>query len=402
MTTSLPDLARLRATAAAMADCAPGDTRLVRVPYRICPLGAHVDHQLGLVTGLALERALWLAYAPVAEARVRLRSRELPGEVAFALDQPEAQRGEAWGRYARGAAAALVASGYELQRGICGMLAGTLPIGGLSSSAAVTIAYLLALEEANGLEVGERENVALEQHVENRFIGLNNGILDQSVILLSRRGQLLFLDCESDEHWLVPAPPAMPPFQVVVAYSGVTEALVGTDYNQRVAECQEAARLLLAYAGLPIPEPPRLRHVPREAYEEYVGELPEALARRAAHFFSENARVLDGVRAWEVGELEQFGAAMFASGESSIRNYECGSPELTTLFEALREAPGVYGARFSGAGFRGSCMALADPEARPEIVARLADTYPREHPKYANTYEVLFCDTDDGARFVEE
>jgi len=250
--------------------------------------------------------------------------------------------------------------------------------------------------------VSEREIIALEQHIENRFIGLDNGILDQSVILLSRRGQLLFLDCESEEHWLVPAPPSMPPFQVVVAYSGVTEALVGTDYNRRVAECEEAARLLLAYAGLPIPEPPKLRHVPREAYEEYLGELPERPARRAVHFFTENARVLEGVQAWEAGELERFGAAMFASGQSSIENYECGSPELVTLFEILREAPGVYGARFSGAGFRGSCIALADPEARPPIVARIAERYPREHPAVTEAYEVLFCDTDDGARFVEE
>ncbi len=393
---------RLRSAAARLGRQKVGETRVVQAPYRICPLGAHVDHQLGVVTGLALDQVVLLAYVPTHAPTVRRASCELPGLVEFGFGEAADGLRSDWGRYARGAVVALRAAGHDLGRGICGVITAPLPVGGLSSSAAVTIAYLLALEEANELEVPAAENIALEQYVENEFVGLNNGILDQSVILLSRRGQLLVVDCQTEEHFLVEPGPGMAPLEVVLAYSGITEPLTATDYNRRVNECEEAARLLLAYAGLPAPAPAKLRHVPREAYEEYIGELPPRLARRAVHFFEENARVLQGIKAWEAGDAEAFGAAMCASGQSSIDNYECGRPELVTLFESLRDTEGVYGARFSGAGFRGSCVALANPRARELIRATVAERYGSAHPDYAAQHRVLFCGTDDGARQLEQ
>jgi len=393
-------LARLVAEAADFAGVASSDVSVVRSPYRICPLGAHVDHQLGRVTGMAIDRSVLLAFAPTEDGAIRLQSHDFEGLTAFPADDAASVSREGWGRYAAGAVLALQDAGVRVSRGITGIVAGELPIGGLSSSAAVTIAYLLALEAANGSPQTSEQNIRLEQYVENVHIGLNNGILDQSTILLSRRGKLLILDC-ADEAWeLVPVPPGTDAFGIVVAYSGLSAALTSTDYNQRVAECQQAARELLQFAGLPVPDEPRLRDVPAEVYGEQADRLPPKLARRARHFFTENARVIDGRDAWARGDLGNFGALINQSGRSSIENYECGSPELITLYETLRSADGVHGARFSGGGFRGSCIGVYRPGAEDAIAAAVAEAFPAAHPHVARKYELHFCNSDDGAMLI--
>jgi len=370
---------------------------LVRAPYRICPLGAHVDHQWGQVTGMAIDQGVWLAFAPVRERRVRLRSLDFPGEVDFPLDPvPPPQPGD-WGNYARGAVMALQ-SERPLQRGLEGVIGGTLPLGGLSSSAAVGVAYLLALEAVNGWEVSPHDNIRLDQAIENGYLGLRNGILDQSIILLSRADRLLFLDCMDQTFRHVARPAGAPEYGWAIVYSGVSEALVGTAYNQRVAECEEAARQLLQRAGESPPPGVKLRHVPREVFEAYGDTLPPPLARRARHFFTEIQRVQAGVAAWEAGDMATFGQLMRESGRSSIENYECGSPELTALYEILLETPGVWGARFSGAGFRGSCIALIDPDSQAELRARVAERYLAAFPGHRDRFSIHFCHSADGAQ----
>jgi len=391
---------RLTLEAADFAGVYPGDVRVARAPYRICPLGAHVDHQLGRVTGMALDRCLLLAFAPTDDGTVRLRSHDFDGLVGFPVSDARSVPQDRWPRYAAGAVLALRDAGLPVRCGLAGIVEGDLPIGGLSSSAAVSVAYLLALEAANDLAVSPSQNIRLEQYVENVHIGLNNGILDQSVILLSQREHLLFLDC-LDESWgLIEAPGAMPAFGIVVAYSGLSASLTATGYNQRVAECRAAAEELLRLAGLAVPGDPRLRHVPPEVYEAHAGELPEPLAKRARHFFTENARVLAGREAWAAGDLAGFGKLITQSGQSSIDQYECGCPELVTLYETLRDAEGVYGARFSGGGFRGSCIGLVAPGSEESIAEAVNKVFPEKHPHVADTYELHFCGSADGAEVL--
>jgi galactokinase len=128
--------------------------------------------------------------------------------------------------------------------------------------------------------------------------------------------------------------------------------------------------------------------------------LQEAEAKRAAHFFSERRRVAQGVAAWQAGDLTGFGRLMTESGRSSIENYECGSPPLVALFEILVETPGVYGARFSGAGFRGCCVALVAIDKAAEAADWVARKYAERQPELAVDASVLLCDSDDGARYV--
>jgi galacturonokinase len=373
--------------------------RVVRAPYRICPLGAHIDHQLGPVTAMAIDQSVLLAYALSGSRQVRLGSLDFDGEVEFSLDDVPGKQAQDWGNYPRGAALALQQH-HRLERGIVGVIAGKLHGGGVSSSAAVGVAYLLAFEEANGLRLSPEENILLDQRIENGYVGLRGGILDPAAILLSRRGYLTRIDCATTGHDLLPAAPHMPPFKILLAFSGLRQALVGTDYNRRVEECTQAARILLAAVGRA-----DTRHVlgnlTTKEYASHQQLLQGAPARRAAHFFSEVERVRQGIAAWGEGDLAAFGALMTASGASSIHNYECGSPPLIDLYEILIATGGVYGARFSGAGFRGCCVALVKPEEAERAAARVREQYGQRYPALAGDASVVLCDADDGAGLVE-
>ncbi len=380
--------------------CSEDDIRLVRSPLRVSPLGAHVDHQDGLVTGLALDQAIYLAFVPRTDGQVRVTSLNFEGIADFSLDSIPAQVARDWGNYARGAALALVRS-HSIRVGMDAVVVGAMPIGGLSSSAAVGVAYLLALESANDLVVTPEENIELDRYVENVYLGLRNGVLDQSVILLSDRDCLTYLDCRSMDVQRIPTAASRDAYEILVVYSGIRQALVGTAYNNRVAECQAAAELLLRWSGQPSTNGnSRLRLVDPAVYIAWGDRLPEPLDRRARHFFTEQQRVRAGVEAWRAGDIGRLGELMRASGASSVNNYESGSPHLTCLYEILCACPGVFGARFSGAGFRGSCIALSAPSYRDEIRAFIAQRYPVQHPDIADCYSVHFCQTSEAAGLI--
>ena len=130
-----------------------------------------------------------------------------------------------------------------------GITQGCISEGGLSSSAAVGVAYLLALESVNELHVEPERNIALDRYIENVYLGLQIGILDQSAILLSRRDHLTLVECSSVTHELIPFSDAMPPFSILIVFSGLRMSLTSTDYNRRVDECAEAAGTLLRATG---------------------------------------------------------------------------------------------------------------------------------------------------------
>lgn len=390
-------VAHLIAKLRQLPDVDPTQIQIVRVPLRICPLGAHIDHQLGVVTGMTIDRAILLAFAPRNDGVIVLDSLNFDGPTTIALDNVPVYRQGDWANYVRGAVLALQAQ-HRLTRGFTGVIGGDMPIGGLSSSAAVTIAYLLALETVNGLDVAAQDNVEHCRYTENQYIGLQNGILDQSVILFSAPQHLTRIDCERVAIDRVESPLSAEElaqrFAILVVYSGVTHALVGTDYNNRVLECRSAAEQLLTLGGLAVPDDVRLRHVPPALYDEHGDRLDGAAARRARHYFGEMARVDAGVAAWAQGDLTTFGRLVTESGESSVTWYECGSPQLVSLYEILRETPGVYGTRFSGAGFRGNCIALIDPAQAEAIAAAVHEHYPARHPDFADRYSIHLCRPD--------
>ena len=384
-------------------------------PYRVCPLGAHVDHQHGLVTGFAINKGVDLWFDVNDDSHVHLESKTFEGIVDFEIDAPSQVRERHWGDYARGAKYAL-RKRFELKHGINGVIQGSLPVGGLSSSAAVLIAYVMAFAKANDITLQPFEVVKIASEAEREYIGLNNGLLDQACIALGKKDQLLFLDCDSNEYRLIPFGGQQPstdnsqfsivnsqlPFEIGIFFSGLTRSLVNSDYNLRVYECKTAAWNMLAYTEQPLKtfDKTFLRDIPKATFDKTRIAMPARFARRAEHFYSEYRRVRQGVTAWETGNLKLFGKLSFDSCESSILNYECGSPELIAIYEIMRSLPGVYGGRFSGAGFKGACIALVDPAHKEEIEKVLTQRYLEQFPEYEKTFKVFWVKPDDGARFV--
>lgn len=370
-------------------------------PYRVCPLGAHVDHQHGLVTGFAFDKGVDLLFNVADDGIVSLSSQTFDGDIEFDITRPSQMKEGNWGDYARGAKYALKKR-FELKRGIQGVIKGSLPIGGLSSSAAVLIAYVMAFAKANDITLTPMEVVKIASEAEREYIGLNNGILDQACIALSEKDALLFLDTDSEQYRIIRRNPRMPEFDLAIIFSGLTRSLVNSDYNLRVAECKTAAWNMMAYTGMPLRTLDKtfLRDVPKETYDLTREKMPPRFARRAEHFYSEYKRVRKGVTAWETGNLALFGQLSFESCQSSIKNYECGSEELIAIYNIMRQTDGIYGGRFSGAGFKGACIALTDPAKREEIREHITEEYLRMFPEYADTFEIHFCKTDNGARFV--
>jgi galactokinase/galacturonokinase len=371
-------------------------------PYRVCTLGAHVDHQHGLVTGFAIDKGIDLWFDVATDSLVKLKSETFAGDVAFDIATPSLVRQGDWGDYARGAKFALQKR-FKLKTGIIGTIKGSIPVGGLSSSAAVLIAYVMAFAKANGIQLEAFEGMKIASEAEREYIGLNNGLLDQACIALGKKNHLLMLDCESNEYRLIPKAANMPAFELGIFFSGLTRSLMSSDYNLRVAECKTAAWLVQAYENIPLKEQNKtfLRDVSENMFKIHRDKMPPRFARRAEHFFSEHKRVREGITAWETGNLEWFGSLSKASCESSIHNYECGSPELIAIYNAMLTTDGIYGGRFSGAGFKGACIALVDPTKKDNIEKEITTKYLEQFPQYKDTFQVYFCKSDDGARFVE-
>ena len=243
-------------------------------PYRVCPLGAHVDHQHGLVTGFAINKGvdLWFDPAPLSspqqgEGHVHLESKTFEGVVDFEMDTPTQVKEGHWGDYARGAKYAL-RKRFELKRGITGVIQGSLPVGGLSSSAAVLIAYVMAFAKANDITLQPFEVVKIASEAEREYIGLNNGLLDQACIALGKKDGLLFLDCDSNDWRIIKRNPDMPDFEIGIFFSGLTRSLVNSDYNLRVYECKTAAWNMLAYTDQPLKtfDKTFLRDIPKATF----------------------------------------------------------------------------------------------------------------------------------------
>ena len=177
-------------------------------------------------------------------------------------------------------------------------------------------------------------------------------------------------------------------------------SLAGSAFNMRVDECRSAAYALKAFSGMPYGkfEETNMRDLPRSVYDEYRARLPENWRKRAEHWFSEFARVEAGAEAFRQGDIELFGKLCFESGHSSVYNWETGSPELKTLYEIMTQTDGIYGGRFSGAGFKGCCMALIDPAFEESILERVEREYLKAFPDLKSKYSAYVCETADGVK----
>jgi galactokinase len=366
---------------------------IARAPGRVNLLGEHVDYNEGVVLPAAIDREVRLAVRSNGSMIVRLQALDLNERVEFDLMDLEKKtnlRGADlphWAHYPAGVAWALKEAGFEPQ-GIDAVYTSNVPIGsGLSSSAAVEVAFAAAWQELGGWSINRMRLAQLCQRAENAYLGVASGLMDQFASAHGITDHCLRFDTRSLDWEPVPLPPGT---ALVIADSGMRRTLAGSAYNERRASCEEAVRLLKQF----LPDIHSLRDVKPTEFAAYSEFLPEIPRKRADHIVHEIARVESAVTALRTGRTRSFGALMFA-GHASLRDlYEVSLPELDALVEIARGTPGILGARLTGAGFGGCTVNLVEQQHAQEFIEKLAEGYRRHTGRTAPVY---LCRASDGA-----
>jgi galactokinase len=306
-------------------------------PGRVNLLGEHTDYNDGFMLPVATPQRTTVALKRSGDEHFYFYSSTLDTGVDFPLN---GSAPPGFGSYVEGCIRLVQAEGIKVPA-LRVYVATGLPVGsGLSSSAALEVATLRALRELLGFEMDDVRLAQLAQRAEIEYARVNCGIMDQMASSLADSSHMLFIDARSLEHRLAPLPPGA---GIIVIDSGVARKLAASKYNERRAECEEAARKLGVASLRDVLEP------------EAVERLPQPLRERARHVVRENLRVLEAVQGVDAA---RFGALMNDSHASLRDDYEVSIPELDSLVKALRAAPGVVGARLTGAGFGGAVVAL--------------------------------------------
>ena len=346
-------------------------------PYRICPIGAHVDHQGGAVLGRTIALGSTITYQPLNSKEIYITSEQF-GESKFSIGDLDRQH---WARYAQAAARVL-----NPKHGMKVHVTGPLIGAGLSSSASIGLAYLKALADVNEIELTNEQFIHLDFELECTELGLQNGLLDPMSIIYGRKNALLFIDVTTGLVSPILDPPSSESVWII-AFSGISRELTKSGFNIRVAECHEAAASLQNGAW-------KLGDVPREVFEAKKLSLPENLRRRTEHYYSEVERVHLGKEAWADSNTVLFGQLMNQSCESSIMNYESGSKVLIELHEVISSTNGIFGSRFSGGGYGGCVVALAEQGLAEDACAEIAEKFSAIHPELPS--QVFVVATGDG------
>jgi len=357
----------------------------VRAPGRVNLLGEHVDYNDGMVLPAALDRAVYLSATPCTEEIISLHALDLGERTTFRLDQLEAKvclEGRplpGWALYPAGVAWALKEAGLEVS-GAQAVISSTVPIGsGLSSSAALEVAFAALWRATGGWQVDNLGLARLCQLAENQYVGVACGLMDQFASACGVEGHALYFDTRSLEWEPLPLPPET---VIVVADSGVRRSLTTSGYNDRRAACEKAMEILRDYK----PGIRALRDVSTPELAAYSAYMPPDVARRAEHVVKEIARVESAVRALQREDAQIFGALMYASHASLRDLYEVSTSELDTLVEIARGLQGCYGARLTGAGFGGCTVNLVEETRADDFIPALQEAYKRRTGLKAQVY----------------
>jgi galactokinase len=349
---------------------------VARAPGRVNLLGEHIDYNDGFVLPAAIDRAAYVAARGTDGDSVSLQAPDISSAVRFRVGQvdekvdAEGQPLPRWAWYPAGVAWALREKGLAVA-GLEAVLASDVPrASGLSSSAAVEVAFATAWQRLGGWRLAPMELALACQRAENQYVGVNSGIMDQFASACGQAGHALLLDCRSLTWEAVPLPADV---AIVVADTTKRRELGQSEYNARRQQC-EAAVAALAQA---LPGLRSLRDVPLEAFNRYASRLEPVVAKRARHVVEEIARTVAGAEALKAGRVEEFGRLM-NDGHASLRDlYEVSIPELDVMVEAAQRLPGCFGARLTGAGFGGCTVNLVAAEAAADFERDLARAYER-------------------------
>ena len=369
--------------------------KVAYAPGRIEVLGNHTDYNEGFVFSAAIDKGTFFAASPADDDKITLVALDMDEtyEVELSAVAP-VKSGMTWANYPLGTFNWLFEGRpTEANLGFKAVFGGNIPLGaGLSSSAALEMATVLALQKIYGTSFGRTELAKIGQKAEHTFAGCPCGLLDQASSLYGKAGALVKSDFRSNEFETVNLGDKV---AFMMVKSNAKHALVDGAYASRRQACEDAAKYfagVLKKGGVT-----HLRDVTAAEWILYRGGLSETTAKRAIHPIGEDERVLQGAALLAKGDLKGFGALMYDSHESSRNWFENSCEELDAIVDAAKAIPEVYGARLSGGGFGGSCCLLVNPAAADKIAAQISKEY---KAKFGDEPVCSVIQPSDGAHLV--
>ncbi len=362
-------------------------------PGRINLIGEHIDYNGGNVMPCAISLGTYIVVAKNVDKRFRFQSLNFPEAAELHLQSSYSKTGKDWFNYPLGIIDRLLQDGHLLS-GIDMLFYGNLPIAaGLSSSASIEVATAFAMRELFQLEISRIDIALLSKKVENEFIGVSCGIMDQFAVAMGQKGKAILLNCDTLDYEYLPFETGN--YILTIINSNKKRSLNESKYNERFAESGAALKLLKQELDVD-----NLCEVDIATFElkKYLINDP-VLQKRALHVISENARVKDAVIALQTGDLPVFGKLMYASHQSLKELYEVTGQELDTIVDFCKTFNGCLGARMTGAGFGGSAIALIKKERLKDFIAELTDEYKN---KIGYAPNVFASDIGNGVMKVNE
>ncbi|WP_199139579.1 galactokinase [Pedobacter sp. ASV12] len=339
-------------------------------PGRVNLIGEHIDYNGGLVMPCAITAGTWLLLAPNNEGMIRFKSVNFKDESSFPLQNSYEKTGGEWYNYPLGIINELQDQDWKLTTGLDLLYYGNIPIGsGLSSSASIEVLTAYALNDYYQLGHDKLELVKLSKKVENEFIGVNSGIMDQFAIAFGEANKALVLNCDTLKYKVVDC--QLGDYILAIINTNKTRELSESKYNERVAECQEALKALQQEININY-----LCELNAEKFALHSHLIAnDTVLKRATHVVRENDRVHSAAKALNAGELEEFGRLMYASHQSLKELYEVTGKELDAVVDFCKTYEHVIGARMTGAGFGGCAIALLKKGYEEDFAKHLTEDY---------------------------
>lgn len=360
-------------------------------PGRVNLIGEHIDYNGGLVFPCAITLGTWLCLAPNNDSVIRFKSLNFPDDKAVDIASSYTKDGSGWHNYPLGVFNEL-AKDSEIPMGFDLLYFGNIPIGsGLSSSASIEIVTAYAITDFLGLTYSRLDLVKIAKRVENDFIGLNSGIMDQFAVAFGEKDKAIVLNCDTLEYKLVDC--NLGDHFLTIINTRKPRGLAESKYNERVAECQAALKALQAEITIN-----HLCELNAEKFALHSHLITDpTVLKRATHVVKENDRVILAAKALGEGDLEGFGRLMYASHESLKDLYEVSGVELDTVVEFCAGYAEVTGARMTGAGFGGCAIAILKKSAVDDFREQLTAYYTA---KIGYACEVYVSEIGNGATVI--
>jgi galactokinase len=338
-------------------------------PGRVNLIGEHIDYNGGLVMPCAITAGTWLVMAPNNDKVIRFKSLNFEEETVIPIEASYTKSGTDWFNYPLGVFHELQQFGW-LSSGLDLLYFGNIPIGsGLSSSASIEILTAYALNDYFNLGHDKLELVKLSKRVENIFIGLNSGIMDQFSVAFGEENKALVLNCDTLKYKVVDC--ELGDYVLAIINTNKARKLEESKYNERYSECQTALKAL--QNEISISNLCELTAEKFALHSHLIGD--ETIVKRVTHVVKENDRVHLAAKALNAGELKEFGRLMYASHQSLKDLYEVSGKELDAVVDFCASYENVIGARMTGAGFGGCAIALLKKGTEEDFAKQLTDSY---------------------------